>query len=92
MVTLWLNLALSGSMTVKETAAGTFTYGIACSGVPPSATAKATVSFSASSGSSSSGGGTSGGGGGGGALQPDFLALLALLVPLSRMRRPKPLE
>jgi hypothetical protein len=87
------NLSLSGSMTIKETAAGTFSYGIACSGVPPAATAKATVSFSASSGSSSgSGSGTSSGGGGGGALQPGFLALLALLVPLSRMRRAKPLE
>jgi hypothetical protein len=83
------NLALSGSMTVKETAAGTFTYGVACSGVPPAATAKATVSFSASSGSSTGGSGTSSAGGGGGALQPGFLALLALLVPLSRMRRAK---
>ena len=69
------SLALSGSMTVKETEAGTVTYGIACSGVPPAATAKATVSFSESS--SGSGSGTSGStssGGGGGALQPDFLA------------------
>ena len=86
------NLALSGSMTVNETSAGTFTYGIACSGVPPAATAQATVSFSASSGSSSSGGSTSSGGGGGGALQPGFLALLALLMPLSRMRRTPPSE
>ena len=59
--------------------------------VPPAATANATVAFSASSsGGGSSGSGTSGStssGGGGGALQPGFLALLALLVPLSRTRR-----
>src|ERR1700683_2657232 len=82
-------------MTVKEMQAGTVTYGIACSGVPPAATAKAAVAFSdtgtSGSGSGSSGSGSSSGtsssGGGGGALQPGFLGLLALLVPLSRKRR-----
>jgi hypothetical protein len=87
------NLALSGSMTIKEAQTGTFTYDIACSGVPPAATAKATVAFSDSSsggtGSSGSGSSSSTSSSGGGALQPGFLGLLALLVPLSRKRRTK---
>jgi hypothetical protein len=87
------NLALSGSTMVTETQAGTYTYGIACSGAPPAATAKATVAFSNSSSSggsssSSTGTGTSGstGGGGGGALQPGFLGLLGLLAIWTALR------
>jgi hypothetical protein len=80
------NLALAGSMTIKGAQAGTFTYGIACSGVPPAATAKATISFSESTSSGGGGTGSSAGtsGGGGGALQPVFLLLLALLATANR--------
>jgi hypothetical protein len=76
-------------MTIKEAQAGAFTYDIACSGVPPAATAKATVSFSESTSSGGGGTGSSAGtgGGGGGALQPAFLLLLALLTGVSRMHQ-----
>lgn len=72
-------LPLSGSMTVKETAAGSVTYSITCSGAPPAARAMATVAIMAASTSSH---------GGGGAM--DFLLLLglalALLVRSARIR------
>jgi plastocyanin len=85
------NLALSGSMTINETQAGSFTYGVTCSGVPPAATANATVSFSAkSSGSGSGGSGTSGstgsGGGGGGTFDWLAIGILALAKALGDYR------
>lgn len=41
------NLAPSGSMSITETAAGSVTYSITCSGAPPAATALATVVIAA---------------------------------------------
>jgi hypothetical protein len=72
------SLSVSGQMSLTESSAGDYAYGITCSGAPPAASAQVHVQFT---GTSSSGGSTSsGGGGGGGALQPLSLLLLGLLV------------
>ncbi len=77
------SLATSGSMTVKETTAGTVTYSITCSGAPPAATALAAVVISATSTATS----TSSHGGGG---AMDLFLLLGLALGLvMRLRRPK---
>jgi hypothetical protein len=70
-------LALSGSLSISEANAGTFTYDITCSGAPPAATAQAIVIFAAAPSSSGS---SSGGHGGGGALEPWFVLLLGLFA------------
>jgi hypothetical protein len=69
-------LALSGSMTVTETTAGTVTYSITCVGAPPAATASTTVVVvtAAPPASSSHGGGR---------LDPLLLALLGVLLGAS---------
>jgi hypothetical protein len=72
-------LAVSGSMSISEANAGTFTYDITCSGAPPAATAQAIVIFAAAPSSSASGS-SSGGHGGGGALEPWFVLLLGLFA------------
>ena len=74
------SLPLSGSMSLTESAAGSFKYAITCTGAPPAATAQAAVTFSAADGS---GGDDSGGGhssGGGGSLDPLLLATLCGLL------------
>jgi hypothetical protein len=65
-------LSLSGTMSIKEAAAGTYSYDIICSGAPPAASAKATVDFTNASVT------VSGSKGGGGALDPLCLMLLGL--------------
>jgi hypothetical protein len=67
------NLALSGSMSVTETSAGTISYSITCTGAPPAATAVTTVVVVKSVSTCSSHGG-------GGAL--DLLFLLSLVLPV----------
>lgn len=77
------SLALSGSMTVNETSAGTVTYSITCTGAPPAATASTSVVIvtAAATGSSH---------GGGGSLDPLFLLLLGVPVGVSLARaRPR---
>jgi len=80
-------LALSGSMTVKESQAGSVSYDIACVGIPPAATAKATLSFTASSSTSGSGTSSGDGGGGGGSLDWLDIAALAGLALVGAQRR-----
>jgi hypothetical protein len=75
-------LALSGSMAITESSAGTFTYDISCTGAPPAATALATVQFTDVT-VTSVGAGKSGGGGG--AL--DALGLLPLCLLVLRQLR-----
>ena len=77
-------LALLGSMSVKETTAGTDTYRITCTGAPPAASAQVEVKFTEPAGSGSSGSG----GGGGGALDPLWLLLgsSSLVWQLARRR------
>ena len=69
-------IALSGTMSVTETTAGSFTYGILCSGAPPAASAKAEVEFRAASVTPGAGGKS----GGGGAMDFSSLLVLALMV------------
>jgi hypothetical protein len=70
----WIgNLSLSGTMSITESAAGSFSYGIVCTGAPPAASAKAAVDFA-------NPGVTVHGSGGGGALDPWSVFLLGLLV------------
>jgi lysyl endopeptidase len=80
------SLALSGDTSVTETDAGSFSYGITCTGAPPAATAKAQVDFTDQSvtvSSSSSSGGKSGGG----ALDPLWLVLLGVSMCRRAHRR-----
>jgi hypothetical protein len=80
-------VATSGTQSVIEAAAGTVTYGIACSGAPPAASAQVSVTFSSASGGGGSGGGTgSGGGGGGGSMTAGELWLLSLALLLQQLR------
>ena len=79
-------LALSGSMKVAETSAGTVTYTITCAGAPPAATASTSVVIVTAAAETPA----TRSSGGGGAL--DFLLLLFLGVPvgMSLMRaRPR---
>ncbi|MFO1402816.1 MAG: hypothetical protein U1F11_10645 [Steroidobacteraceae bacterium] len=78
------NLPTSGTRSITETRAGTYTFGIVCTGFPPAAIAKTVVSF-VDSGTGSGGG--SGGGGGGGAMDPSSLLLLGLAKWLGRRSR-----
>lgn len=71
------SLALSGSMSITESAAGSYNYSIVCSGAPPAATATAAVHFTQAS---SSGGSAGGGGGGGGELDLLWSLFLSLVV------------
>lgn len=74
------SLALSGTMSITEATAGSYTYSIVCSGAPPAATAQAQVDFTEASSvtvTASSGGGKSGGGG-----AVDLLSLLLLALSL----------
>jgi hypothetical protein len=77
-------LALSGTMAVTESSAGSFTYDITCTGAPPSAMALATVQFTDVTVTSVAPGKS---GGGGGALDAMGLLPLCLLV-LRRFRAP----
>jgi hypothetical protein len=74
------DLPVSGSMSISEASAGSFSYDITCSGAPPAATAQAIVIFAAAASNSGTGSGSGSKGGGGGALGSWFLLLLGLLV------------
>jgi hypothetical protein len=88
------SLSLSGSMSITESTAGSFNYGIDCAGAPPAASAEASVDFSKASVTvTGSGDKSSGGGGGAGALDGGCLLLLGLsmcrrLHAVSRRRLP----
>ena len=77
------NLALSGSMSITESIAGSYYYGVMCTGAPPAASASAEVNFT----DRSTGTGGSGKSGGGGALDPLSLVLLSLVACGHRRRR-----
>jgi hypothetical protein len=74
------SLSLSGSMSIKEASAGSFTYGIVCSGAPPAASASTDVAFSASSVTVTGNSGGGGKSGGGGTMDPWGVLLLGLLM------------
>jgi hypothetical protein len=94
--------ALSGTMNVTSSSAGSATYSITCTGATPAATAQTTVTFASASGTSGEigGSGSSGGGGGGGALDicsALLMLLMTLMVgsqpgvrPLAHLRRQHP--
>jgi hypothetical protein len=69
-------LAISGSMTVTETSAGTVTYSITCAGAPPAATASTTVVIKSAAAPPAASSSSHGGGG-----LIDALFLLILGVP-----------
>ena len=77
------NLALSGSMSITETNAGSFDYRISCTGALPAAGADAEVNFTNKSVTAPASTGKSGGGG---AIDSWSLVLLAILV-CGRARR-----
>jgi lysyl endopeptidase len=77
------NLALSGSMPITESTAGSYYYGVMCTGAPPAASASAEVNFTDRSTET----GGSGKSGGGGALDPLSLVLLGLVACASMRRR-----
>ncbi len=78
------NLSLAGTMSVTETAAGSFTYGIVCTGAPPASSASVDVKFAVTSVTVT---GSSGGkSGGGGAVDLWSVSLLGLLM-CRRLRR-----
>jgi lysyl endopeptidase len=78
-------LGPSGTLVLSESVAGSYTYGITCTGAPPAAQAQVTINFSTSSSGGGSGGGSNGGGGGGGGGEFDFISLLLLAaLPLIR--------
>ena len=79
-------LPLSGTISVTESATGSFTYGISCTGVPPAASAQVAVDFSA--GTVAMGGISGGKSGGGGAVDANSLLLLGLLAGRKMRRRP----
>jgi hypothetical protein len=70
-------------MSITESAAGSFSYDIVCTGAPPAASAKAAVDFT-------SPGVTVNGKGGGGALDPWCIFLLGLLLCRQQRRLPHP--
>jgi hypothetical protein len=71
----WIGtVSLSGTMSLTESTAGSFSYGIVCSGAPPAASAKAAVDFTGP------GVTVNGGKGGGGAFDPWCAVLLGLVV------------
>ncbi len=74
------SLALSGSMSVTESAAGSFKYAITCTGAPPAATAQAQVTFSTAAGSGGDDSGSGSHSSGGGSMDPSLLAMLCGLV------------
>jgi hypothetical protein len=74
-------LAPSGTVSITETASGTVSYSITCSGAPPAATAMTTVVVSAAGASSS---------GGGGAMDLVCLLCLGLATGLRTARRHGP--
>lgn len=81
-------LSVSGSMSIRETSAGTYNYAIVCSGAPPAAEAYASVNFVNSSVTVT---GTTGGGrSGGGALDPLAVSLLGLLTATAACKRRRP--
>jgi hypothetical protein len=69
-------LSLSGTMSVTESTAGSYSYGVTCTGAPPAATAQVDVAFTAASVTVTG----KGGGGGGGAVDPSELAVLAMML------------
>ncbi|HTV51013.1 MAG TPA: hypothetical protein VME21_07490, partial [Steroidobacteraceae bacterium] len=71
------DLPTSGTMSITEGTAGSFSYDITCTGAPPAASAKAQVDFTDSSVTVSASGGKSGGGGG---LDPWCLLLLGSTI------------
>jgi FG-GAP-like repeat len=73
------SIALSGSMSITESSAGTFPYSLTCTGAPLAASAQAIVSFTAASSS-----------GGGGMLDPLWLLLLSLPTLQRGIRRTRP--
>jgi len=72
------NLALSGNLAVTESSAGSFSYGITCTGAPPAAKANAAVAFTAATVAVTG----SSGKGGGGIL--DLVYLLSLVLAAGR--------
>jgi hypothetical protein len=74
-------LSLAGTMSITEAAAGTYSYGVICTGAPPAASAKATVDFTDASVT------VSGSKGGGGALDPWCVVLLGLAICRRIQRR-----
>jgi hypothetical protein len=74
-------LSLAGTMSITEAAAGTYSYGVICTGAPPAASAKATVDFTDASVT------VSGSKGGGGALDPWCVVLLGLAMCRRIQRR-----
>jgi hypothetical protein len=78
------SLSLAGTMSVTEAAAGSFNYGIVCTGAPPAASATAQVEFSADSVTVTASSGKSGGGG---AIDLRSLLLLGLFLCRLRQRR-----
>jgi hypothetical protein len=79
------SLPLSGTKAITESTASEFTYGITCSGAPPSASAQAVVDFTAGTVTISGSSGAKSGGGG--ALDPYSLLLLGLLACRQVRRR-----
>jgi hypothetical protein len=71
-------LSLAGTMTVTESAAGTFSYGIVCTGAPPAATVATSVKFTTPSAVTVTAPAPKSGGGG--TVDVWALLLLALLV------------
>ena len=78
------SLSLAGTMSVTETAAGSFTYGIVCTGAPPASSASVAVNFATNSVTVTGSGGKSGGGG---ALDLWSVSLLGMLLCRQRSRR-----
>jgi hypothetical protein len=74
-------LSLSGMMAITESTAGSYTYGISCTGVPPAATATAAVEFTTPTVTVSAGKS-----GGGGALDLWVLWMLGILLCARRGR------
>jgi hypothetical protein len=71
------SLSLAGTMSVTEAAAGSFTYGIVCTGAPPASSASVDLKFAVNSVTVTGSGGKSGGGG---AFDPWSVSLLGLLM------------
>lgn len=80
------SLSLSGTMSIKETTAGSFTYSVVCSGAPPAATAETEVKFTDPTVTVNGSSGTTGKSGGGG-LDPASIVLLGLLLYWGQRRR-----
>jgi hypothetical protein len=80
------SLSLAGTMSVTEAAAGSFTYGIVCTGAPPASSASVAVNFAVNSVTVTGSGGKSGGGG---ALDLWSVSLLGMLLTCRQLRRAK---